>query len=60
MTIEWKKYEYLFLVAVLFGLFISLGNAADFANFPNKLTQISLIGIILMLVGLYGIVKAES
>jgi len=60
MKINWKSHEFIFLMGVVFGIIISLGQASSFANFPSDMTYIAWLGVILLVVGLYGIYKAES
>jgi len=60
MKINWKSYEFWFLMGIVFGVITSLSNSSGFANFPNNMTQVSWLGLALTIVGLYGVYKAES
>jgi len=60
MAMNWKGFEFVFFLCIMFGLLISLSNVSNFSNFPYNMTLITWIGLILFIGGLYGIYKAES
>jgi len=60
INMKWKEYEFLLLLSLLFGLLISISNSQGFSKFPYNMTNLTWVGLILLVVGLYGIYKAES
>jgi steroid 5-alpha reductase family enzyme len=60
MPFNWKEFEFFFLLMILFGFIISLSNASGFVDFPKNMTINSWLGLILLVVGVYGVYNAEK
>jgi steroid 5-alpha reductase family enzyme len=60
IKIDLENFEFIFLLLILFGIIISLSNTSDFINFPKNMTPYSWLGVILLIIGLYGVCKAEG
>jgi hypothetical protein len=57
---KWREYEFIFVLCLIFGAWISLSNSSSFINFPNNMTSVAWFGLMLFIAGLIGIYDAEK